>query len=103
MITDDDRGPHEQVTEPIRTNWRGYSHPTTAVVERVAATTGQPMTSLPSLHESVDTDALDALLTRSDGGHGRVQLSFSYQDLWVTVRSDRTMVISPDGSDSSHG
>lgn len=99
MSTDNDRGTtdqeSEQETETVRTNWRGYTHPTTAVVERVEAATGRPVTSLPALHESVDTDALDALLTGVGDGEDPVQVSFSYVDLWVTVRSDRTMVLSP--------
>ena len=35
--------------------------PSVAVVETAAAVTGQPVTDLPRLHESVDAEALDSL------------------------------------------
>ncbi len=84
------------MSEAIRTNWRDYTYPTTAVIERVAAATNRKETSLPSLHESIDTDALDTLLTGDEKGDSPVEVTFSYLGLSVTVRSDRTMVLHPE-------
>jgi hypothetical protein len=95
MSTDDEGGPTGQPGEIVRTDWRDYTHPTTAVIERVADTTGHDVRSLPSLHEAVDTDALDELLTGVEDDDA-VQVSFSYCDLWITVRSDRSIVLHPD-------
>lgn len=62
------------------------------VVEAVARSRGTHFTELPSLYETVDPDALDALFSkRSDGlppGENGVEVSFTYAGCEVIVGSN---------------
>ena len=64
--------------------------PTVAVVEAVAAATGRPTGELPPLQETLDADALNALL---NGQPSAVTVSFRYAGTVVSVSgSDRVEV-----------
>lgn len=101
MSTDNEPQTAEnRVEETVRTDWEGYDHPGTAVVERVSDMTDRDVTDLPLLQSTVDVDALEALLSFDgrtgaprDGRPETVQITFRYAGLWVTVRSDRSMLL----------
>ena len=63
---------------------------TTTIVLAVAAVTDVEPVDLPNLTESIDPDALDALL--SDGTDS-VTVSFTYADCEITVDSGRSLSI----------
>lgn len=90
----------ESITQPIRTDWRGYDSLSTAIVEVVAATTDREPTALPPLYESIDTDALDAI---ADGWtantDGRQHVSFAFAGVKVTVESDGGIEVRPDAAE----
>lgn len=80
---------------PIRHDWSSYDHPSTAIVDAVAATTGREPTEMPFLHDYVDTDELDTLLT-TDGTDGGIRVWFTYVKSEVVVGSDGSIKIWPD-------
>ena len=66
----------------VRSDWRDFAHPSTAIVETTAAATDRTFDQLPPLQAHVRADALDDLLT-ADGG--TAVLSFVYDgrlELW---------------------
>ena len=68
-----------------------------AVVRAVAAVSNRESTKMAPLYESIDTDALDALLVkrgrfRRESG---VEISFSYERQDVTVSSDGRLIVKP--------
>lgn len=65
------------------------TNPTVAVVEAVAVATDREPLDVYSLHETIDTDALDRLLqsTRS-ATPSSIRVTFSYGGCDVTVRGD---------------
>ena len=68
--------------------------PTTGerVVEAVAAASECDVVELPPLYESIDPDALDALVDSMANGY----ISFTYADHRVTVDSDETVSVDAD-------
>ncbi|UIP01520.1 hypothetical protein Hbl1158_15400 (plasmid) [Halobaculum sp. CBA1158] len=68
-----------------RTDWTDFESPSTAVVVAVADATGRDQTELDVLNESVDGDALDALVTESASS---VDVTFEYAGVDVRVSSD---------------
>lgn len=74
-----------------RYDWNDGVEPTTAVVKAVAAATGRQPTDLPTLYDRLDTDALDDLLDRGDGG--AVEVAFEYAGVDVRVGSDGTVAV----------
>ncbi|QLH81667.1 HalOD1 output domain-containing protein [Halosimplex pelagicum] len=71
----------------VRGDWTGWRNVGAAVATAVAAATGSEVTDMEPLAYSVDTDALDALLTDSRG-EGSVTVSFRYEGVDVRVTSD---------------
>jgi len=69
--------------------------PSVAVVETLSDATGRDPTDLPPLHDTIDTDALDALCTDDERDTGAVTLSFIYVDQEVTVLGDGTVIVEP--------
>jgi hypothetical protein len=55
------------------------------IVEAVAEATNRSETELPALQHSIDTDALDALLTRP---HSTTAISFEYADTTIWISGD---------------
>lgn len=89
--------------QPIRYTCDGSDSPSMAVVEAVAAATDRDQTALPPLHGYVDADALDALLTGGPNrgatpsrADGHVRVSFAYDGVEVTARSDGRIEVRPD-------
>lgn len=72
-------------TEGIRRAWRDVDRPSEAVVELVADATDSDPLELPVLHDTVDTDALDALYGTDDEQLRDVAVEFSYAGFDVTV------------------
>lgn len=70
----------EEQTEPISAR----------VVDRVAAESGRAPTELSPLYESVDPDALDAVVESSE-----TTISFAYAGQLVTIRGDETIETTP--------
>ena len=59
------------------------------VIQTVAETTNTDPLELPPLYETIDPDALDALIADMQAG----SISFTYTDCEITVRSDGTVTI----------
>lgn len=66
-----------------------------AVVDAVAAATGTDAAALPEqLFDTVDTDALESLVTDADGPPSLdLRVSFRFCDSLVTVSADRTVYV----------
>lgn len=90
----------DSITQPIRADWREHDSPCTAIVEVVAEATGREPTDLPPLYESIETDALDALVSTSTDASTRV--TFDYAGVEVTVRSNGEFEVRTDGAEA-HG
>ncbi|MFW6002793.1 MAG: HalOD1 output domain-containing protein [Halanaeroarchaeum sp.] len=69
--------------------------PSVAVVEAVSDVTDTDPTSHPPLHEFVDTDGLNALLTNSNADPETLRVSFDYLGHTVTVVGDGTVHVRP--------
>lgn len=59
--------------------------PSEGVVFAVSAVVGRPPEALDPLYDTVDPDALDALLSRSQDGERRIRATFPFAGLAVTV------------------
>lgn len=79
----------------VRHNWKESDHPSVVVVEAVAAATDRSTTDLPPLQNTIDTDALDILLT---GATSSVTVSFRYADTAVSVLGNGSIEIHVDGT-----
>jgi len=76
----------------VRVDLTAGGSPSDAVVAAVANVRGVDPASLAPLHESVDTEALDALFDgRGDGSNRHVE--FQYVGYDVTVRGDGRIVV----------
>ena len=71
--------------EIVHHDWQGLEPPSVAVVEAVAAATDRTPTELPLLQNTLDPDALNALLTR---GAASVTISFQYAGVIVSASGD---------------
>lgn len=97
----DDSETHEQTSETetrpatVRHEWDQSEHPGVTLVEAVAAATGRTTADLPPLRESVDPDALEAILSREKASS--VAISFQYAGTTVQVKGDGTIKIQVDG------
>jgi hypothetical protein len=82
--------------------WREDEQPTYAIVEAVASELGCDETQLTPLHDIVEADALNELLTnRQFPAATRLRVSFEYHEFTVLVSSDRTIELWP--SDAALG
>lgn len=87
-MTNDDAPPESDSTRgaPEGAPAPGDVPPSVRIVEAVAEETGRDPTDLPPLHEYVDADALDTLLSSSASDDSDLfTLSFSYGDVDVRV------------------
>ncbi|WP_425433318.1 HalOD1 output domain-containing protein [Haloarcula rubra] len=64
------------------------------IVEAVTAATDRMAADMPPLHETIDTDALDALLNRQSSS---VAVSFRYADADVSIKGNGTLEIEVGG------
>jgi hypothetical protein len=94
--------PEEGQPKRTITDWGDYDHASTAIVEAMAAATGQDVIDLPPLQESVDVDALETLVQQGNGESnpqgatpvgGPVEVTFEYHGYTVVVASDRSLVL----------
>ena len=76
--------------QAVHHDWKGSEPPTVAVVEAVAAATDRTPTELPLLQNTLDTDALNALLT---GETASVTISFQYAGVIVSASGDGSIKI----------
>ncbi|WP_123535352.1 HalOD1 output domain-containing protein [Halosimplex salinum] len=72
-------------------DWENGDRPSIAVAEAVAAVTNRSVTALPPLQESVDADALDAVVRSGD--EPAVRVSVEYAGTTVTVTGDGRLEI----------
>lgn len=64
-----------------------------AIVQEIAALEGADPTELPPLYDSVDTDALDALVRHSDAED--LTIEFDYGDYRVSVEGTGEITVTP--------
>lgn len=98
---DDRSGERDSESEAVRKkyDWSTVA-PSTAVVETVSDVTDTDVLELRSLYDSVDPDAIDKLCRDElTAGSDTVSISFEFEELNVTVRSDGGLTVSPIGSD----
>lgn len=69
--------------------------PAVAVVETVSDATGRDPTELPTLHDALDSDALNDLCVDDTRDTDPVTLSFVYADHDVTVIGNGTIIVEP--------
>ena len=67
--------------------------PSVAVVEALSDYTGLDPTDLPTLNDSIDPDALDALCSDTRSDRESPTVSFAYADQTVTVLGDGTVIL----------
>lgn len=79
------------------TRWTDFDRPSTAVVEAVAEATGRDVTAIEPLQYSIDTDALDALVTASEQPGDGVVVSFEYEGVGVRLNGDGTLDVNQTG------
>lgn len=80
-------------------DWTDCGRPSMAVIEAVADAIDRDQLDLPLLEESIDTDALDTILTDGRGRAGsRVKVSFRYAGCEVLLDSDGPVVVMNDSN-----
>ena len=80
----------------VRLNWTQSEGPSATVIEAVASATDRDELELPPLHEYVDADALDAVVTsRQTEDSDGVSVSFDYADVEVVVDSRGWVEVQP--------
>jgi hypothetical protein len=80
--------------EPLHYDYRDAASPSTAVVRAVGSATGRDPLELPVMQDTIDTDALDALVARS--GDATTRVSFSYAGVDVVVDGAGGIVVRAD-------
>jgi hypothetical protein len=76
--------------------------PSTAVVEVIASAVGGEELALESLYESIDPDALDALLrTGDEHTTEKITVSFVYASHDVTIHSSGSIQVRPVNSENT--
>lgn len=83
-----------------RFGWDGFVQPSAAVAEAVATATDREATELDPIYESIDTDALDNLISPTDTERsGAVHISFVYEGVDVHVDGHRGIEVRPIAED----
>lgn len=85
----------QESSSTVHHSWEEPFHPSVTIVEAVAAATGRTATTLPPLHDSIDPDALDRLLTREESA--AVTVSFRYAGTEIVVDGGGTIEVHVDG------
>lgn len=83
------------MTETITHRWRGRQ-PSVAIIEAVAAATGHEPTELPPLHDYIEEDGLDTLLTHGRPTDDTLTVTFVYDGVEVYADSDGRIEVQPD-------
>lgn len=84
----------------LRADWTQSGHPSLTIVELVSEVTNRESDQLPALHEYVDGEALDALVTSAycdSGASASLRLSFVYDGIQVTIE-DGTVTVPLDSA-----
>lgn len=89
MIPDD--AAEDSSSDALRYDWSRYQEPSMAVVEAVAEFLGCDEIDLPPLQDSLETDALNAVLTGH--GNGSVRIEFEYAGAWITIDGGGTLLV----------
>lgn len=94
--TSDPSGETKSTDDVVRLDWTGFDEPSSGIVEAVARATDLRPTELPPLHRTVETDALNVLLS-SDGADvgAPLRVSFRYAGRLVTVSATGDVVVRP--------
>lgn len=98
----DDEGestsPEQSRVEVFHTEYGEYESPTQAVVTAVSAVEGVEPAGMERLYDSIDPDALDALMAEpvGDGDDGAIEVEFRYAGYRVRVRNDGGVVLLQD-------
>lgn len=74
----------------VRRDWDRAGQPSVTIVEAIADVTDRSTTDLPPIHESVNPDALDALLT---SGMSSTRVAFTYADSEISVSDNGVLEI----------
>lgn len=74
-----------------------------AVVRTVAAETGRDVTAMPPLYESVDPDALEALVAAAGDRSRAVTVTFRYAGCLVSITAARRLEIEVGGRRPDEG
>ena len=81
----------------VRLDWTDFGEPSSGIVEAVSRASDERPTELPPLHDAVETDALNVLLTEDDPPTaGPVTVTFSYAQYRVTATADGDVVVRRD-------
>jgi len=85
----------------FRATWASHATaPSIAVVSALAVVTDTDPMAVDPLHDAVDTDALDTVLTQGPVGGSDVSVTFTVRGHEVTARSDGTLTVRPPDADS---
>lgn len=92
-----DRASTETNSASVTYNWQDYSYPSTAIIETVAAITGENVTDLPPFHDTIDVDSFDNLLmTPAASGGDDLAISLTYAGVEVIVRQGGLLEVFPE-------
>lgn len=65
--------------------WTEYESPTVAVISAVSAVENTPPDELPPLSDSLDPDAINAIIEATDSSDGTVSVTFTYCNYEVVL------------------
>lgn len=72
------------------------------VAEMAASELETPIKEMPPLGERIDTDALEGLVSSvATEPPSNLNVTFSYANTWVQIRSGRTVYVSPSRDDGA--
>lgn len=69
----------------------------TKVVQRVAAATNQTVTELPPLYETIDPEALDAVIESATTDESSLACQFTYSDCLISITGSGAVHVERDG------
>lgn len=101
-MTEEGWAPHREIshdpeTNTYRVSYRSDDHGALvgAIIDLVAAVTGEDPTAMTPLYEAVDAEALEALFRPQNGSS--VEVVFQYCECEVTAMSHGEVVVGPVG------
>jgi hypothetical protein len=81
----------------VRLDWTDYGEPSSGIVEAVSRATDERATALPPLHDAVETDALNVLLSDEQRStDAAFSIAFSYAGHRITAAADGEVVVRSD-------
>lgn len=85
----------DSTTESFRYRFDADVSPSVAVVEAICQKDDNDPKSLPTLHDTLDPDALDSILESTSDGEMPIVVSFAYAGYSVTVGSHGVVTVDP--------